>query len=295
MIWLCVGLAAALAFVLLAYFRLKRSLRQLTAQVSALAEGETEKSLDLALVDRDLEELAGALNRLHDRQRQAVAAAHCHEDMLKESVANISHDLRTPLTVILGHLQLLTHAPLAAEASRRLVTIRSKAEAMQRLVDGFYELSLIEDDHISIKRTRFNLTNLLLDLLAEQALGFEARGLTPEIDLPEHAVFVTSDRTLLERILQNLLTNAQRYAVSSVHITLAETDGAVCLMIANPVADPTAIDAERLFDRFYTADPARTSGATGLGLAVVKILAERLGASVCAALDGDVLTITLVL
>ena len=295
MIWLCVSLSAALIIMLLAYFRLKRVLRQLTAQVSALAEGETEKTLDLALIDHDLEQLAGALNRLNDRQRQAVAAAHRHEDMLKESVANISHDLRTPLTVILGHLQLLARASLAPEEARRLVTIRSKAEAMQRLVDSFYELSLLEDDHTPIKRTRFNLTNLLLDLLAEQAPVFEARGLTPEIDLPEHTVFVISDRILLERILQNLLTNAQRYAAGSVCIALTETDGAVRLMIANPVADPTVLDPTRLFDRFYTADPARSNGATGLRLAVVKILAERLGGSVCASLDGDELTITLVL
>lgn len=295
MIWLCVSLSAALIIMLLAYFRLKRVLRQFTAQVFALAEGETEKTLDLAFIDHDLEQLAGALNRLNDRQRQAVAAAYRHEDMLKESVANISHDLRTPLTVILGHLQLLARASLAPEEARRLVTIRSKAEAMQRLVDSFYELSLLEDDRTPIKRTRFNLTNLLLDLLAEQAPVLEARGLTPEIDLPEHTVFVTSDRILLERILQNLLTNAQRYAAGSVYIALTETDGAVRLTIANPVADPTVLDPTRLFDRFYTADPARSNGATGLGLAVVKILTERLGASVCAALDGDELTIVLVL
>ena len=67
------------------------------------------------------------------------------------------------------------------------------------------------------------------------------------------------------------------------------------LTIANPVADPTVLDPTRLFDRFYTADPARSNGATGLGLAVVKILTERLGASVCASLDGDELTIVLVL
>ena len=88
---------------------LKKQIRNLTDQIDALVRGSSEKMLDIALIDRDLERLAGTLNQYYTKQRYTVARALQHEDHLKESIANISHDLRTPLTVITGHLQLLWH------------------------------------------------------------------------------------------------------------------------------------------------------------------------------------------
>ncbi len=91
---------------------LKKQIRNLADQIDALVHGSTEKMLDIALIDRDLERLAAALNQYYTKQRYTVACALQHEEHLKESIANISHDLRTPLTVITGHLQLLQASAL---------------------------------------------------------------------------------------------------------------------------------------------------------------------------------------
>ena len=292
MMWLCVGLALALVLVSLAYLRLKRVLRQVTAEISELADEKTEKAIDLALVDRDLEQLAGALNRLNDRQRQTVATARRHEDMLKESVANISHDLRTPLTVILGHLQLLQAHPLPEDAQRRLTIIRRKAERMRALVENFYELSVLENTETQPECRPFNLTNLLLDLIAENGPALEARGIDPQIALPETSVIITSDRSMVARIIQNLLSNASRYSGGALSITLRAEADRVTLCFANNLPPGVTLTPSRLFERFYTGDPSRHNGSTGLGLAVVRLLAARLGGTVEAACDKDWLTVT---
>ena len=99
---------------------LKKQIRNLTDQIDALVRGSSEKMLDIALIDRDLERLAGTLNQYYTKQRYTVARALQHEDHLKESIANISHDLRTPLTVITGHLQLLLASALTGEQNRRV-------------------------------------------------------------------------------------------------------------------------------------------------------------------------------
>ncbi|MCB6629690.1 hypothetical protein NE628_09635 [Coprococcus eutactus] len=105
--WILIIITIFLVILLFRYIQLKKQIRNLADQVNELNSGNSQQMLDISLIDKDLERLAGILNQYNIRQRQAVAGVLRNEEYLKESVANISHDLRTPLTVILGHLQLL--------------------------------------------------------------------------------------------------------------------------------------------------------------------------------------------
>ena len=103
--WILIIITIFLVILLFRYIQLKKQIRNLADQVNELNSGNSQQMLDISLIDKDLERLAGILNQYNIRQRQAVAGVLRNEEYLKESVANISHDLRTPLTVILGHLQ----------------------------------------------------------------------------------------------------------------------------------------------------------------------------------------------
>lgn len=277
------------------YMVLKRQIRSLAAQIERLSCGETEKILELSLIDRDLERLAGLLNTYFARQRTCVAEALRHEEHLKASVADISHDLRTPLTVIMGHLQLLRKSPLSPEQLRRVETALKKAGRMKELTESFYEMSVLDGDK-SFQWERINFSNLLMDFLTENAPLFEQRQIRPNIGLPDASVYVRADRKLLERILQNLLANAVRYTAGEINIALSEPEeGKILLWIDNTVEDGDSIEVDRLFDRFYTADPSRHGESTGLGLAVVKLLAEKLGGTVSAGLASGLLSMRLTL
>ena len=293
-IGLLAGLLAILLLLLLAkHLLLKKQIRSLTRQLTSLVDGSTEKMLELALIDRDLERLAGTLNQYNAQQRYAVACARQHEDRLKASIANISHDLRTPLTVILGHLQLLQKSRLAPGQAVRVQTAQRKAERMKELVGAFYELSVLDSAQAMPNKERLNLTNLLLELLTENAPAFEGKGIQPQIALPEHSLFVRSDRDMLERIFQNLLTNALRYSADEVSITLTPSDaGRITFCIENRLPPHTTVDTTRLFERFYTGDQSRHSGSTGLGLAVVKLLVDKLDGQVTASASDEILSVT---
>ena len=237
--------------------------------------------LELSLTDRDLERLAGQINRHYARQRSLTAGALRHEEQLRESIAGISHDLRTPLTVIMGHLQLLERSFLSEEQLRRTDTALRKARRMN-------------SEQLQPHKESVNLSNLLIDFLTENAFLLEAGGIHPDILLPEKSVFLRTDPSMLERILQNLLTNAVRYSPGDIRISLSENpEGSIMLRMENPVEAGARPDVERMFDRFYTGDAARTQGSTGLGLAVVKLLAEKLGGEVTATLTGNWLAVTL--
>lgn len=250
--------------------------------------------LDISLIDKDLERLAGILNQYNIRQRQAVAGVLRNEEYLKESVANISHDLRTPLTVILGHLQLLQKENWESSQAQRVKVIFSKAEKMKELVETFYDLSILEEQQTVPEKEKFNISNMLINLITENAVALEKENILPEINLPDYSIYVYSDKNMVERILQNLLTNAIKYSVGTIKITLMEKENNnIIFTIENPMSDSSEIDCNRLFDRFYTGDKSRHNGSTGLGLAVVKTLVAILGGNIVAKVHANSLIITL--
>lgn len=250
--------------------------------------------LDISLIDKDLERLAGILNQYNIKQRQAVAGVLRNEEYLKESVANISHDLRTPLTVILGHLQLLQKENWESSQAQRVKVIFSKAEKMKELVETFYDLSILEEQQAVPEKEKFNISNMLINLITENAVALEKENILPEINLPDYSIYVYSDKNMVERILQNLLTNAIKYSVGTIKITLMEKENNnIIFTIENPMSDSSEIDCNRLFDRFYTGDKSRHNGSTGLGLAVVKTLVAILGGNIVAKVHANSLIITL--
>lgn len=202
--------------------------------------------------------------------------------------------MRTPLTVILGHLQLLQKENWESSQAQRVKVIFSKAEKMKELVETFYDLSILEEQQTVPEKEKFNISNMLINLITENAVTLEKENILPEINLPDYSIYVYSDKNMVERILQNLLTNAIKYSVGTIKITLMEKENNnIIFTIENPMSDSSEIDCNRLFDRFYTGDKSRHNGSTGLGLAVVKTLVAILGGNIVAKVHANSLIITL--
>lgn len=296
MIWLYIAIAVlscAVIVLLYRYIRLKSEIRKISGQLEELVSDNSEKMLDISFVDKELERLAGLFNQYNDKQRQIVAGAIKDEDFLKDSVANISHDLRTPLTVILGHLQLIAKTDLTPDQRERLDIVNNKAVRMKELVDTFYEYSLVTTSNEVMKHDKLNILNMLIDLISDCAPLMDKKGITPKIDLPEHSVYIYSDRNAIDRILQNLITNSIRYSAGDINVKLETVNDGIVLSVANPIPEDSELDPDRMFDRFYTGDSSRNSGGTGLGLAVVKELTSKLGGNINAVRSGGMLTIKL--
>jgi rhamnulose-1-phosphate aldolase len=168
------------------------------------------------------------------------------------------------------------------------------AEKMKELVETFYDLSILEEQQTVPEKEKFNISNMLINLITENAVALEKENILPEINLPDYSIYVYSDKNMVERILQNLLTNAIKYSVGTIKITLMEKENNnIIFTIENPMSDSSEIDCNRLFDRFYTGDKSRHNGSTGLGLAVVKTLVAILGGNIVAKVHANSLIITL--
>lgn len=294
MFGIIVVLAVAVAVLAVRTVVMRREIRSMSRQLEDLSAGRSEKKISLTLVDARLNELATQINENMELQKQLRIDARKSEQRLKDSIAGVSHDLRTPLTAIIGYIQMLERSGLNGEQQEKATIILKKANAMRELVESFFELSVIESGQSELAEAAVNFTNIVSEAVVDFIPRFEAAELEPDVDLGDKSLYIAGDTTALGRIVQNLLSNALKYTAGRVKVALEERDGEIILTVVNEVRPDTPPDMERIFERFYTGDDCRNSGSAGLGLYIVKLLAEKMQGAVSASLENKMLSVYVV-
>ena len=271
---------------------LERGLLRAARQVKSQMEGETAARLTLPCPSRGAEQLLSEMNDLLELRQSERADYRRKEQELRRQIANVSHDLRTPLTSILGYLQLLEEDGLAPEKKREYLSIiEGRARTLQTFIAAFYDLSRIEGNELPLEREKVDLARVLSDQLAAAYEQIEDAGLALEVDIQPGLPPVWGDSAAVTRIFSNLLTNALRHGEGQLHVRLYREGKAVVSAFSNRAEGLTAEDAAHVFERFYTADKMRTGQSTGLGLAIVQALAERMGHTAAARWENGVFTV----
>ena len=279
-------LLSVIAFLLLKTYYLRRSLERLTRDLEDILSTDTNVLLSVSTGDRVVRRLAAELNR-HLRTLRALRRRYKSGDRdLRESVTNLSHDLRTPLTAICGYLDLLEQEPLSPASERYLSLIRSRADAMRQLTEELFRYSLARSGAARPEPEDLDLRAAVEEAAAGFYAALTARGIVPEIVLPEQPVRRRADREAVSRVLENVLSNALKYSVEDLEIVLTEGGEVRCTNTA-PGLDEVSVG--RLFDRYFTVEAA--CGGAGLGLAIAKALMENMGGSVAAQYDAGRLTV----
>lgn len=296
---LCCILGACLLATLLSLVRLavshtllRRQLRRFTEEVTRRKDSDYHQPLKIDAFDRDIVPLANALNA-HVAIQQALAEQYrADRTELSDIVSGISHDFRTPLTATLGYLQMIEKSgALHDKNSEYLAIAMEKNEYLKQLSDDFFALSKLDHTTEALSKERLCLTTLVSEAILEQYDWISSRGIQTLFSVAD-GVFVESDAHALQRILDNLFSNARKYTSSTIHVTLtAENDSALLCMETDP-EEGTVLDVSRVFEPFYRAD-ARSKNGSGLGLYVVKCLADHLGATVSVSLSNGFFVIAL--
>jgi signal transduction histidine kinase len=264
---------------------LRRQLSRMAERLENRENSRVPSNLDINLMDRTLNRLAAAINGCLEHERQVRIEALRAEQLQKDTIAGISHDFRTPLTSVIGYLQLCKPG---VENQAYIGTALRRACDLNQLVEQFYELSLLDNGEHECRLERVNLANLLSGYILENADLLEERQLIPVLSGFETPVYAHVDSGFMQRIMQNLVANCAKHANGDVRFTLEALEQPI-LRISNRVKAADIMDAARLFERFYTGDGARQG--SGIGLAVVKALVEQMGGQVAALLDRDELEI----
>ncbi len=232
----------------------------------------------VAMVDAVNSEIDAA-----DAERVAALRA---ADEFSRGLSALSHDVRTPLTGARGYLQLAREEADPARKDEQLAAADARLAAMSGLLDELFSYARAADPDTPLELGPVALRPVLEQVLLGHYPEFEVRDWEPELDCGD--VVVTADREALARIVENLVVNALRHGSGPLAVRVrpaGEKDGVV-VEFSNPVADPSAIDVDRLFERFYQADASRATAGSGLGLSVAAKLAEAQGMTLTAHLSG---------
>ena len=271
-----IGLVA-LAFV-------TRKLRRMTKMVTEFKDGNYSQRVAVSSND-ELDQLGGAFNEMADRIESNLEELTRADALRRELIANVSHDLRTPLASIQGYVEtvLMKNSTLDQnERQQYLRTILSGTERLSKLVQELFELSKLEAKQTRPKIEPFSLPELVSDLTQKFKPLAERQGVVLATQSQQALPLVKADIGLIERVLQNLLENAIRYTPSGgkVNVVLQQLNGKVQTRVEDTGVGIPAADLPHIFNRFYQVRTKTASSGAGLGLAIVSKILEAHGAAI---------------
>lgn len=292
--WIVAAVCAAVALRSVMRVRgLRREIGDVRAQVVQRRASGSREPLALVVRDDELEHLVAEVDTSLARVRAEGIASEAREARLRREIADISHDLKTPLIAVRGYLQLVQRDGAAADTSpRRLQTVLERVDDLGRLVDDFFELSVLDAGGRDLELGAVDATSVVSEALLGFYVAFEGKGIEPTVDLPPEPLMVHAEATALGRVARNLVANALAHGGGDVEVSLAREGERALLAVANQAPGLAQDEAERLFERFYRADPARTGAHAGLGLSIVQELVRQMGGRVQARVAHGRLRIT---
>jgi signal transduction histidine kinase len=253
-------------------------------KVSGILEQGTFERLLVFDSDAQISRLLNDMNRLLEHAHLAKADYANQEKEMRNMLSNISHDLKTPLTVVLGYSETLQHSSSLTDEERRVMTekIQDKAQEVLRLIHSFFDLAKLESGDRELEVSRVNISELCRVKMLSFYELLTKLGLHVELDIPEQDVFVRGNEEALDRVMDNLITNAMKYGADGKVLGISilnRKEGPVTIQVWDRGKGIPEKEHSRVFERMYTLEDSRNRmyQGSGLGLTITKRLVERMG------------------
>ena len=278
------SLIAATVFCFLCLWNYGADLEHFKQQLNSFQRG-----LPITVGDGAFAQMEAQLLDVQTQHEEAVRTAVTSERFKVELISNVSHDLRTPLTAILGYSELLQKEALSPEGQEQLSRLHQKAGYMNDLVESLFELTKVSSGVIEAKKEEIDLIRLL-----EQTTGlfddqFTQAGLSVRRSYASDSIPVVTDGARMHQVFANLLGNAIKYALTGtrIYLEVKETERSYLIRMMNTASYEMDFKPDEIMQRFARGDKARSTKGSGLGLAIAQTYTESVGGKFHVAVDGD--------
>lgn len=290
MIYLSPVLFLLLLYVSYRYYKVKKTIKEdlpyITRKLNQIVEQQSTERLRVLTGEKELRELLTGINSLLDYHQEYTADGARVRMSMNRMLSNVSHDLKTPLTVILGYIETIQHDKryTAEEQDALLAKVNDKVAEVGSMISKFFDLAKLEADDWPIEMERIDVNEVCRKTILGYYDTLTAKGFEVSIDIPEEPFFIYADADAVTRILENLVSNAIRYGKDGnvLGMTLRQGVEEVLIDIWDRGKGIKEQDIHRIFERLYTLDDARSSSSagSGIGLTIAKRLAERMKGSI---------------
>ncbi len=270
----------------------RRQVGKLCRQLEFINGNETRMQPSVDIGAHELNELTSRIREMNNRLRETRLKHMRQDEALRETIANLSHDIRTPLTSLDGYFQLLCAPDIPQEKKEYYAgIIKSRISSLNDMLDELFTYARLQDPNYELETSAMDITSVTAETVISFYDEIHKSGKEPVISIPEEPLVVNADRGSYVRVVQNIIKNALVHG-KDLDVRLWSEEGRVVFSCSDEILEEEkAIDAERVFDRFYKSNHARGSKGSGLGLAISKELTERMGGKISAECSDNVFTI----
>ena len=261
--------------------------------IEKIAAGALDTTLDVEQFHGQERGIAASVNNIRAGLSEAIQERIRNERMKADLITNVSHDIKTPLTSIVNYVDLLKRENLENENARNYIRVLDeKSQRLKQLTEDLVEASKISSGNIQLDMQTIDLVELLYQTGGEFNERFEARGLTIVTKLPHNSVMIRADGRQLYRAIENLYTNAAKYALENtrVYVDLEVEENNAVFRIKNISKNPLPEQGaarKDLTERFVRGEESRTTEGSGLGLSIAKNLTQLMDGEFAILVDGD--------
>lgn len=302
LIFVLLGIAVFSVSFLFLQRRTMRYMAEISQAMQNISEGDLNTAVEI-IGDDEFSQMAESLNKLAENIRELMDKEREAERSKNELITNIAHDLRTPLTSIIGYLELLSNSRQTVtepEIQKKYIDIAyTKAKRLEKLIEDLFGFTKMTYGKVSMKVGQVDIIKLLSQLLEEFYPNFMDKNLAYELQSNVPAKTVSADGNLLARLFDNLINNAIKYGAEGKRIVVKihATESIVTVSVTNYGYVIPKEELPLLFEKFYRVEQSRSSntGGTGLGLAIARNIVDMHGGTigVTSDLNGTVFTVRL--
>lgn len=287
--WWCAIIVILIIIIILMFFKLyfiKKSIKEVNILTSEIIKSDTNNVITISSLDKDMISLTKTLNgELQELRNQKLQYKYGNNE-LKETITNISHDLRTPLTAINGYIDLLKEEESSNVKEEYINIIDNKVNDLIALTSQLFDFSKSLNLTKELKKEKCCINNLLEETIASYYMVFKEKSINPKIDICDEKIYKYIDKAMFIRIIENLISNIIKYSDGDCNIIL-ENSGKI--IFSNKATKLDLSTVKKIFNRYYTVENA--SKNSGIGLSIAKQLVELNNGTIKAIYNDNYLSI----
>ena len=255
-------------------------------KLQSIMNDQTDEQILLYTSNSQMKSLLIQINRLLEQNKKKETNFHSVERSMRKMLSNISHDLKTPLTVILGYMEIILHdSTINREKEKTMLqTVRLKAEEVLELINRFFDLVKLESDDVHLEMSKIEIGEICRKTILDYYEILTKKEIDVSINIPNEPNYIWGNKQAVERILNNLISNALQYGSDGkvIGLDLTTKEDKVYIDIFDRGKGILEGSKDRVFERLYTMEDSRNKlyQGSGIGLTITKRLVEQLGGKI---------------